>query len=88
MEGIALEAERRQEMFPTLPMKLCTSVWDTHPCAGTLTQPRCRLGLDPTVRLFIYLFLGPYLRHMEVPRLGIKSELQLSVSPQQQQLGI
>ena len=32
--------------------------------------------------LFIYLFLsfvflGPHLRHMEVPRLGVESELQL-----------
>ena len=26
---------------------------------------------------FIYLFLGPHPRHMEVPRLGVKSELQL-----------
>ena len=32
------------------------------------------------ILLFIYLFiifLGPYLRHMEVPRLGIESELLL-----------
>ena len=27
--------------------------------------------------LFTYLFLGPHLWHMEVPRLGVKSELQL-----------
>ena len=27
--------------------------------------------------LFCSCFLGPYLRHMEVPRLGIESELQL-----------
>ena len=26
---------------------------------------------------FFCLFLGPYLRHMEVPRLGVESELQL-----------
>ena len=25
--------------------------------------------------LFYYLFLGPHPRHMEVPRLGVKSEL-------------
>ena len=24
-----------------------------------------------------FFFLGPYLQHMEVPRLGVKSELQL-----------
>ena len=27
--------------------------------------------------LFVFCFLGPYLWHMEVPRLGVKSELQL-----------
>ena len=26
---------------------------------------------------FCFLFLGPYPRHMEVPRLGVKSELRL-----------
>ena len=26
----------------------------------------------------VCVFLGPHLRHMEVPRLGVKSELQLS----------
>ena len=25
----------------------------------------------------LFLFLGPHLRHMEVPRLGVESELQL-----------
>ena len=35
------------------------------------------------IYLFIYLlicFLGPYLKHMEVPRLGVPSELQLLAS--------
>ena len=27
--------------------------------------------------ILIFLFLGLYMRHMEVPRLGVKSELQL-----------
>ena len=27
------------------------------------------------INLFIYLFLGPHLWHMEVPRIGVKSEL-------------
>ena len=27
--------------------------------------------------LFFFVFLGPHLQHMEVPRLGVKSELQL-----------
>ena len=30
--------------------------------------------------LFIYLFLGPHPQHMEVPRLGVESELQLQLS--------
>ena len=29
------------------------------------------------IYLFIFCFLGPHLRHMEVPRLGVKLELQL-----------
>ena len=28
---------------------------------------------------FFFVFLGPNLQHMEVPRLGVKSELQLPV---------
>ena len=27
------------------------------------------------IYLFIFVFLGPYLQHMEVPRLGVESEL-------------
>ena len=27
--------------------------------------------------IFIFFFLGLYLQHMEVPRLGVESELQL-----------
>ena len=27
--------------------------------------------------LLYFVFLGPHLRHMEVPRLGVESELQL-----------
>ena len=30
-----------------------------------------------TIYLFIYLFLGPHLRHIEVPGLGAESELDL-----------
>ena len=29
------------------------------------------------IYLFIYCFLGLHLQHMEVPRLGVESELQL-----------
>ena len=37
------------------------------------------------ITLFFWLFLGLHLLHMEVPRLGVKLELQL---PQPQQHGI
>ena len=30
-----------------------------------------------SIFIFIFRFLGPHLRHMEVPRLGVRSELQL-----------
>ena len=29
------------------------------------------------IYLFIYLFLGPHLQHMEIPWVGVESELQL-----------
>ena len=29
------------------------------------------------ITLFFFCFLGPYPRHMEVPRLGVESKLQL-----------
>ena len=31
--------------------------------------------------LFLFWFLGPHLRHMEVPKLGVQSELQLPAVP-------
>ena len=36
-------------------------------------------GVPNIMRVFIYLFcfLGPHLWHMEIPRLGVESELQL-----------
>ena len=39
-------------------------------------QGRMQLQLDFIVYLFIYcVFLGPHPRHMEIPRLGVQSEL-------------
>ena len=32
---------------------------------------------DDKGKCFIFIFLGPNPRHMEVPRLGVESELQL-----------
>ena len=42
-----------------------------------LGQPIQEFERLKTHFLLFAFFLGPYLRHMEVPRLGIKSELQL-----------
>ena len=33
--------------------------------------------LVPYCSFFVFLFSGPHMQHMEVPRLGVKSELQL-----------
>ena len=38
--------------------------------------------------IIIVSFLGLHSWHMEVPRLGVESQLQLHASPQPQQLGI
>ena len=39
-------------------------------------------------KLLFFCFLGPHVRHMEVSRLGVKSELWLpAYTPQSQQLG-
>ena len=38
----------------------------------------CLALITSSRQLFFFCFLGPRLRHMEVPRLGIKSELQLT----------
>ena len=41
----------------------------------------CRSPTDPEVLIYLFIhlfcFLGRHLRHMEVPSLGVKSELQL-----------
>ena len=34
-------------------------------------------GVTKALQVFYFLFLGLYLQHMEVPRLGVASELQL-----------
>ena len=36
------------------------------------------MTLPSQIFFFVFAFLGPHLRHMEVPRLGVESELQLS----------
>ena len=37
---------------------------------------------------FLFFFSWPHLQHMEVPKLGVESELQLRPTPQPQQLQI
>ena len=41
-----------------------------------LLKKKNKVGFFPT-SFFLFSFLGPHLRHMKVPRLGVKSELQL-----------
>ena len=61
----------------------------------------CTLGLEELILVFFFCsffpppsflpsfflsFLGPNLQYMEVPRLGVKLELQLRPQPQQHQI--
>ena len=42
-----------------------------------IKSPNAEMGSDFLFYFFIYFcFLGPHLQHMDVPRLGVKSELQ------------
>ena len=42
----------------------------------TLTKNHKAFSLEGKgIQTFFFFFLGPYLQHMEVPRLGVKSEL-------------
>ena len=42
-----------------------------------LDRPRNAIPEVRYIYIYIYCFLGLYLQHMEVPRLGVKSEPQL-----------
>ena len=46
----------------------------------TVIQIQICLNLEPTIFFFFFVFLGLHPWHMEVPRLGVKSELQLSAT--------
>jgi len=49
-------------------------------CSSGINQGNIQLTLHICFFIFIFIFsvfLGPYLRHMEIPRLGVASELQL-----------
>ena len=47
------------------------------PLAKLLQLPAIPKNLSACLPSFIYLFLWPYLQHMEVPKAGVESELQL-----------
>ena len=56
------------------------------PPTTTLTPPSPPLLLSFFTYLFIYCFFkGPHPRHMEVPSLGVESELTCQPTPQPQQ---
>ena len=40
-------------------------------------HPRNHMGISVLFCFVLFVFLGPHPRHMEVPRLGVESELQL-----------
>ena len=49
-------------------------------CSSGINQGNIQLTLHICFFIFIFIFsvfLGPYPRHMEIPRLGVASELQL-----------
>ena len=66
-------------------------LFSTAPTAYGVTGPRIRSKLQGFfifVFIFIFCFLGLQVQHMEVPRLGVESELQLMATPQPQQCQI
>ena len=72
---------RGSDIDPVTCMALQENGGDIHPHSGhTYNQSYLTHILD-TIFLFLPFFLGPCLQHMEVPRLGVKSELQLPGLP-------
>ena len=59
-----------RQLFPHLPF-IANVSWAS-PCFPNFS--------DRVFFRFIFVFLGPHLWHMEVPRLGLKSKLQLQAS--------
>ena len=47
------------------------------PRARARALPECQNARQSFLFFFFFCFLGPYLQHTEVPRLGLKLELQL-----------
>ena len=60
-----MEYESRK---PALTTELTLTLW--------MQQPN-ETGIIIIIIVLCFCFLGPHLRHMEVPRLGVQSKLQL-----------
>ena len=60
-----MEYESRK---PALTTELTLTLW--------MQQPN-ETGIIIIIIVLCFCFLGPHLRHMEVPRLGVQLELQL-----------
>ena len=69
------EPELQEQRSPHLPQQRGPAFPSERPCLGLEAVPHL-ICLGPS-RLHFSFFLGPHLQHMEVPRLGIESELQL-----------
>ena len=69
-----LQQQQKQEKTETIFFRLWLSDRAEHWCPGEGKQTRGSHGRLPFVCSFV---LRPYLLHMEVPRLGAASELQL-----------
>ena len=60
-------------------------LWSVFLGPGTCTCHECRkkngerkrIEIDSIICLFVCLFLGPHLQHVEIPGLGVESELQM-----------
>ena len=66
----------------TDPSALSTEMWTgtetRHISSQEWMPPSVMIPMDmPLLSSFCFLFIGPHPQHMQVPRLGVKSELQL-----------
>ena len=59
-----------------IPHPLYPSSLDWHlDCLAVVNRAAVNIGVHVPFFFFFFVSLGPRLRHMEVPRLGVKSEL-------------
>ena len=68
---------------PELSQQYCSGVGGFYPCPGNFFMPWVwPVNMEVTIvtnrkNSFFFVFLGPHLKHMKVPRLGVESELLL-----------